>query len=87
MNARRYSAYRREPTPAEREAMSLEKQADELLADTLKSKKRNKSRVEEYPILSASQVKRRHSKELSIADLPIKQRLRLEEVSDSDDGR
>lgn len=52
----------------------LDLQADELLAYILKSKQRNKSRLDEYPILSDSQMARIHSKEIPESSLSRKQR-------------
>lgn len=56
----------------------LEQQADEILADELKSKKKNKSSMNEYPILSDSQLKRRRSKEIPYSNLSIRQKIKAD---------
>jgi hypothetical protein len=51
----------------------LEMQADQILAQDLKNKKRNKSRSLEYSFLSDSQLARRRSKEIPFSSLSRKQ--------------
>lgn len=53
----------------------LERLADHLLEKYLKDKRKNKSRLEEYPILSKSQLKRRQMMEIPYSNLSEKQRL------------
>lgn len=53
----------------------LEELADHLLSLDLKNTKRNKTRTEEYPILSESQLKRRAAMEYPISSLGKKQLL------------
>lgn len=53
----------------------LERQADELLAQDFQDKRRNKTRVIEFPVLSPSQLKRRTSMEIPYSNLSNKQRL------------
>lgn len=53
----------------------LEALADHLLASDFKNSKRNKSSTTEYPILSPSQMKRRHAKEYPVSSLGKKQLL------------
>jgi len=54
---------------------AIERLADKLLEQDLKSKKRNKSRTSEYPILSKSQMKRRQSREIPYSNLSNRQKL------------
>mgnify|MGYP006883604504 CR=1 FL=1 len=63
----------------------LEKQADKLLEDTLKDTRRNKIRLEEYPILSDTQLKRRRAREIPMSSLSIRQKLESELNNDPDD--
>lgn len=49
--------------------------ADNLLKSDLTSKKKNKSRLCEYPILSDSQLKRRRSMEIPYSNLSERQRI------------
>ena len=58
----------------------LEDLADHLLMDILTDKKRNKSKSEEYPILSNDQLKRRHAKEIPYSNLSIKQRISVRAI-------
>ena len=56
-------------------ASELERLADNLLKESLKDCRCNKSRTAEYPILSPSQLKRRTSLEIPYSNLSEKQRL------------
>lgn len=69
---------------AEYDKSSLELEADALLAPYLKDKKRNKTRTDQYPILSDSQLARRRSKEIPMSSLYRKNLLELEH-GDQDD--
>lgn len=53
----------------------LEMEADKLLSDILKSKKKNKSKISEYPILSDTQISRRSRREIPFSNLSTKQRI------------
>jgi len=53
----------------------LEKMADEILAQDFQDKRKNKSKLEEFPVLSPSQIKRRTSMEIPYSNLSGKQRL------------
>lgn len=53
----------------------LERLADELLKKYLKDRRKNKSKLDEYPILSPSQLKRRQAIEIPYSSLSEKQRL------------
>ena len=65
----------------------LEEAADRILAPYLKDKRKNKNRVQEYPILSKYQLKRISSKELQISNLSKKQLDNLERKQVEDQGR
>lgn len=53
----------------------LEKLADNLLSDELKSKNRWKSQQSEYPILSETQLRLRNKMEIPYSNLSEKQKL------------
>jgi hypothetical protein len=55
----------------------LEQMADELLAKDLKCKKCNKTRKEEYPILSINQLDRRRRKEIPFSSLNLSEKIKL----------
>ena len=65
----------------------LEAQADELLAPWLTDKRKNKNKVQEYPILSKYQLKRIGSNELPISNLSKKQKDNLERKQVEGPGR
>lgn len=65
----------------------LEAAADEILAPYLKDKRKNKNRVQEYPILSKYQLKRIRSQELPISNLSKKQMDNLERKQVEGPGR
>jgi len=53
----------------------LDELADNLLQANFSDKRKNKSQMTEYPILSPSQLKRRLSCEISYSNLSIRQKL------------
>jgi hypothetical protein len=53
----------------------LEALADHLLESQTKNKLKNKSKLEEYPILSPSQYKRRIAMEIPYSNLTTRQKL------------
>lgn len=55
--------------------LELEELANHLLSKDLKDRRKNKSQITEYPILSPSQLKRRHSMEIPYSNLSDKQKL------------
>lgn len=65
----------------------LEEEADAILAPYLKDKRKNKNKVQEYPILSRYQLKRIRSQELPISNLSQKQMDNLERKQVEGPGR
>lgn len=70
---------------------NLERQADELLSDFLRNKKKNKMDLMEYPFLSQSQQDRIHRREIPFSNLSLKQRLRANtkgvDITDKPDSK
>jgi len=56
-------------------SQDLEDLADHLLMALFKDKRKNKSQMEEFPVLSPSQLKRRCSSEIPYSNLSIRQKL------------
>ncbi len=56
----------------------LEIEADKLLALYLKNRKKNKNRLEEYPILSDSQLRRIRAREIPFSCLSYTRALEVE---------
>ncbi len=61
-----------------KEKSDLEIEADKLLGSVLKNKKKNKTKTEEYPILSDFQLRRRRAKEIPFSSLSMRQKAKAE---------
>lgn len=63
--------------PGDYTPQDLERMADELLEAELRSKRSNKARLEEYPILSKYQLLRRRKREIPFSSLNVHDKLAL----------